>query len=309
MNRFQRSWLLLKSSLSVIGRHPRLLVFPVVIFLATVVIGLFFLAPPLLRPTGHAYTSAEHWEAISHSLFRSSGSAASGSPEEVVLTPGAMAYLALLYFVSMFVATFFNVAFYHEILAALSGQAVSILRGLKFAGTKLGSILMWTLFAGLVGLIIKTIEERLALVGRIIGRLIGVAWSVAAVFVIPVIVREERNANPVAVLRQSATVLTRTWGEALIGYVGLAFANALIIVGSVVWLIGAVAASVMLHNYWIAALAGISWLLALFAWGYVTSVASHVYRAALYLYAAEGLIAEPYNQDMLNAAWKYKKLG
>jgi len=59
-----------------------------------------------------------------------------------------MVYLAFLYFVSMFFATFFNVAFYHEILVALAGQSVSIIRGLKFAGTKWKAVLMWALFAG-----------------------------------------------------------------------------------------------------------------------------------------------------------------
>ena len=44
---------------------------------------------------------------------------------------------------------------------------MSIPRGLKFAGTKLKAILMWTLFAGLVGLIIKTLEQKLDFVGRI----------------------------------------------------------------------------------------------------------------------------------------------
>ena len=59
-------------------------------------------------------------------------------------------------------------------LGVKKGEMVSIL-----AGTRLGPILMWTLFAGLVGLIIKTIEQRLSLVGRIIARLLGTAWSVA----------------------------------------------------------------------------------------------------------------------------------
>ena len=110
-------------------------------------------------------------------------------------------------FVAMFIATFFNVAFYHEILAALSGRPVSIGRGLKFACTRLKPILMWTLFAGLVGLIIKAIEQRLELFGRLVARVIGVAWSVAAVFVIPIIIREEQSANPVNMLRKSAGVL------------------------------------------------------------------------------------------------------
>jgi len=294
----------MKSSLSVIGRNKQLLVFPIVVFASTVGIVIFFLGPPLLRPTGHPYTSGEHWQAIYHSLFRETGH---GGQTQVVFSPAAVAYMAFLYFLSMFIATFFNVAFYHEILAALTGQPVSIGRGLKFASTRLWSILMWTLFAGLVGLIIKTIEERMEIVGQIIGRLVGLAWSVAAVFVIPVIVRKEQNANPISVLRDSAGILKRTWGEALIGYIGLSFANTLIVLGSVVVIAGAIVGSAALNNFWLAAFVVPLWLLLLFAWSYVTSVASHVYRGALYLYAAEGVVAAPYDQDMLNMAWKYRK--
>ncbi len=307
MSKFQRSWLLMKSSLSIIGRNKQLLVFPIVIFACTVVIMLFFLAPPVLRPTGYSYFSAQHWQSIYHSIFTQSADAGGRGGAQLAFTPGAAAYLVFLYFVSMFVATFFNVAFYHEILAALGGQPVDIGRGLKFAGTRLGSILMWTLFAGLVGLLIKTIEQRLELVGRIIARLLGLAWSVAAVFVIPVIVREEQGANPVAMLRKSAGILKRTWGEALIGYAGLTFANMLILFGSLFVLGGAVAASIVLSNFLIIAFVAVLWLMALFAWSYVTSVASQIYKGALYLYAAEGVIPQPYSQEMLDEAWKFKK--
>jgi len=271
------------------------------------VIALFFIAPAVLRPTGFGYTEAEHWEAISHSLFTESADAAGERQGELALTPAAMAYLVFLYFVSMFVATFFNVAFYNEIMAALSGQTVSIGRGLKFACTKWKGILLWSLFAGVVGLIIRAIEERLAVVGRFIARLIGLAWSVAAIFVIPIIVREEQSVNPVNMLRKSAGILKRTWGEALIGYAGLTFGNLLIVLGSVVLLGGAVAASVALDNFWIIAGTGVVWLLAVIAWAYLTSVASQVYKGALYLYAAEGVVAEPYSQQMLDSAWKFKK--
>lgn len=307
MSKFQRSWILFKSSLLVITRNKQLLVFPIVIFTMTAVVVLFFLAPAVLRPTGHSYAQAEHWQAISHSLFTQSERAAGQHESDLGFTSGAAAYLVFLYFVSMFIATFFNVAFYHEILAALSGRPVSIGRGLKFACTRLKPILMWTLFAGLVGLIIKAIEQRLELFGRLVARVIGVAWSVAAVFVIPIIVREEQSANPVNMLRKSAGVLKRTWGEALIGYVGLAFANTLILLGSVALLVGALAASIALSNYWLIAVTGALWLLAIFAWAYVTSVASQIYKGALYLYAAEGIIPAPYSQEMLDMAWKFKK--
>jgi len=302
MSKFQRSWLLMKSSLSVIGGNKSLLVFPVVTFACTVTIITFFLAPPLLRPTGYPYLSGEHWQAISHSLFNNSG-----PNGQAGLTPGAMVYTGFLYFLSMFIATFCNVAFYHEILAALAGQPVSVARGLKFAFGKIWSVLMWSIFAGLIGLIIRIIEERLELVGRIVGRLLGLAWSIAAVFVIPVIVTEEQNSNPFTLLRKSAEMLKRTWGEALIGYAGLAFANTLIVLGSVVWLVGSVMVSVAVHNYWIIALSGFGWLVAICAWSYVVGVASNVYRGALYLYAAEGTVPAPYTQEMMDSAWKFKK--
>jgi len=307
IGKFQRSWLLLKSSLSIIASNKQLLVFPIVIFSLTVVIVLFFLAPAVLRPTGYSYTQPEHWQAISHSLFTRSEDAAGQHTSEYGFTPAAVAYLALLYFVAMFFATFFNVAFYHEILAALSGQPVAIARGLNFACTRWKAVLMWTLFAGLVGLLIKAIEQRLEIVGRVLARFIGLAWSIASVFVIPIIVREEQGANPLNVLKKSAGILKRTWGEALIGYAGLAFANTLIVISSVVLLMGALFASIALDRYWLIAITGVFWLLTIFAWSYVTSVASQVYKGALYLYAAEGVVAEPYNQEMLDMAWKFKK--
>ena len=302
MNRFQRSWLLLKSSLSVIASNKQLLVFPVVIFTCTVTIVTFFLLPPVLRPTGHPYVSAEHWQAISHSLFTNNG-----AHGEAKFTPAALVYMGFLYLLTMFIATFCNVAFYHEILAALAGQPVSIARGLKFAFSKIWSVLMWSVFAGLVGLVIRMIEERLELVGRIIGGLIGLAWSIAAVFAIPVIVTDEQNANPFAVLRKSATVLKRTWGEALIGYAGLSFANLFIMLGSILWLFASIAVSVALHNYWIIAFSAFSWLVAICCWSYIVGVASHVYRGALYLYADQGIVPAPYTQEMMDAAWKFKK--
>ena len=95
----------------------------------------------------------------------------------------------------MFLATFFNVAFYSEIIAALNGKGVSFRRGLSLARSRLPSILAWTFLAGLVGWLIRTIEQRLPFAARIVTGLIGMAWSVAAVFAIPVIIQEQTDAQ------------------------------------------------------------------------------------------------------------------
>src|SRR5436853_571757 len=163
----------------------------------------------------------------------------------------ALVYFAILYFVSMFIATFVNVAFYQQIMNALSGQPVSIAGGLRFAATKWQSILMWTLFAGVVGYAIKALEERFGLIGRLVMRLVGTAWSIACVFVIPVIITSEKSANPLNVLKESALTLKRTWGESLIGYAGVSFGSVVILLLSLIWLAGGIFISVSLHLFWL----------------------------------------------------------
>ena len=64
MNRFERSWVLFRSSLMVIFRNKELLIFPIFITIASTVILLFFLAPAALWPTGHSYLAAEHWKTL-----------------------------------------------------------------------------------------------------------------------------------------------------------------------------------------------------------------------------------------------------
>ncbi|HXF11182.1 MAG TPA: DUF6159 family protein [Desulfuromonadaceae bacterium] len=304
MNKFMRSWQLFKSSLSIMNRDKQLLLFPIVTFICSILIVLFFLVPVTLRPTGYAYTSAQHWHVIGHSLFVPTTDF-NGRAKET-LSPMAMGYLAIMYFISMFVATFFNVAFFHEILAALKGDSVSISRGLKFAVTRWKAILMWTLFAGIVGLIIKQIEERLGLVGRIIGRLIGIAWSVAAVFVIPLIVQEETS-NPLTMLKNSAGILRRTWGESLIGFVGIRLVSGIILILSMGFLFAAGAIAATTHQWWIATTVFITWFITMFVLSYLSNVASQIYKGALYLYAKEGVVCEPYSEEMLDSAWKFKK--
>jgi hypothetical protein len=210
MGRFQRSWMLLQTSMTVILSNKQLIAFPIVISLLMVVIVLFFLAPVALLPTGYSLTQVEHWQAIGHSIVIETASGSTGK-SSTSLSPMAVAYLVFLYMVTMFFATFFNVAFYNEILAALAGKPVSLVRGLRFAVTRLKPILMWSLLAGIVGLLIKALEQRFGFVGKLVVRLVGLAWSIASVFAIPIIVQDDRAVNPVNTLKRSLAILKRTW--------------------------------------------------------------------------------------------------
>ena len=303
-SRFQNSLALFRSSVSVISRQPKLLAFPAVVSLFLMLIVAFFLGGFALKSTGYAWTTVEHWKAVAQPLVRfdtgpgHSNMAVSGTGSAIAI---------LIYLASMFFATFFNVAFYHEIIAALKGQEVSIGRGLSFAGGRVGAILLWSLFAGVIGLIIKAIEERAGLIGRLIARFIGLAWSVASVFAVPVLVCDPETSNPVRILQKSALSLKRTWGETLIGYVGLSFGSGLIALGTVVVIGSAVAVGVVSQVVVVPAIVIGTWLIAVFAFAYVSNVASQVYKAALYLYATESVVADSFSQEMFDQAWKFKK--
>jgi hypothetical protein len=175
---------------------------------------------------------------------------------------------------------------------------------LRFALTRLKAIIAWSLLSGVVGLIIKSLEERVDWIGRWIVQLIGIAWSVAAVFVIPVIVREEKHANPVLFLKTSAGILERTWGESLAGFVGVQFANGLILAGSVILFAIAILLSFMFESLWILAIVAAAWFSGLVLFILLMNLLSQVYRAALYIYATEGVVPGPFEQDQMDLAWK-----
>lgn len=296
MGKFQRSWALLGRSFQVMRENKKLLLFPIIITALTLLIAAFFIIPVATMKTGYAITDAAHWKAVGQALgitFDKNGNMQQG---------GSFYGIAVvIYLASMFLATFFNVAFYHEILAALNGQRVSIGRGFRFAASRIKAIAAWSLFSGLVGLLIKAIEERVGVFGRIVVRLIGLAWSIASVFAIPVIVREGTSANPVNFLKSSANLLKKTWGESLIGYAGISAGTFLAFVP----LIAIVPLSFVLGwvFFW---LAMALWLVCLFVFVYILSVAGQVYKGALFIYASEGVVPGPFDENQMNMAWKVK---
>jgi len=305
IDKIQRSVRLLRSSVAVIQAQPKLLLFPLMIAVFTTAIAFFFLVPIIFVPTGYHLTQGQHWQALAHKLFVAHPGPDHG--DTFTVGPWLGAYLLALYLISMFCATFCNVAFYTEVMAALNGRAVSFGHGFAVAQSRVKSILVWSLFAGLVGVLIRQLEDRLSFVGRFIVGLIGTVWSVASVFAIPVLVREEPTANPVKILGHSAGTIKRAWGELLTGFVGLQGANALVIWMTVVLAVVSLAAAFAISNFWILIPIGATWVLGLVVYSYVAGVASQVYLCALYIYASEGVVPEPYSQELMDMAWKVKK--
>ena len=312
MGKFKSTWKLVRQSFTVLMQEKRLLFFPVVTSFLTLFIFLFFIAPIPFQPTGHSYLEREHWDGVAESIFQSELSQIE-SGESVELDTWFLVYLTVLYLVSMFLLTFFNTAFFNEILNALNGRPVSIAGGLRFALTKWKPIALWSLLAGVVGIIIQKLEQYFGFFGRWIVGLIGVVWSVAAVFAVPVLIRDKESANPFAVLKKSALLIRRRWGEGLIGYVGIRTAGVVLVLGLILafgvllvvlgWAVGTYLPSALMP--FLVVLIG-TWLLSTLLVAYFENVINKVFQCALYIYAAEGVIPGPFDQALLDAAWKVK---
>ena len=312
MDKFRRSWELFKSSLYVMQQHKKLLVFPIVTAALTIIITMLFIVPVAFQPTGYSYNSGKHWGKVVNTIYDASSLDTHRNHHtrnELIsgVKPLGLAYFATMYFASMFCATFFNVAFYSQILSALGGGPVSIGDGLKFACSKWKQVFMWTAFAGLIGFIIRSLEQRFGIFGQIVMKFVGAAWSIACVFVIPVIVTDEEAVNPFKVLKKSALTLTRTWGESLIGYAGVSLSGSILMLISFVWLAAGIFAAIALHSWILGVLVFISWLGSIILMSYVLSIASQIFRCALFLYASQGTLPEPYTHEMMELAWKVKK--
>jgi hypothetical protein len=314
MGKFKSTWKLVRQSFAILMQEKKLLFFPVVTSVLTVFIFLFFIAPIPFQPTGHSIAELEHWEVVANRILRADLSQVeSGAP--LTLDSWFLSYLVLLYLVSMFLLTFFNTAFFNEIIHALNGRPVSIVGGLRFALTKLRPIAMWSLLAGGVGIVIQKLEQYLGFFGRWVVGLLGVVWSVASVFAVPVLIRDEDSANPFEVLKKSALLIRRRWGEGLIGYLGIRVGGAILALSLIVIFVVLFVVFGLLMAWYLPSLL-VPFIVILIATSlvsivflaYFENLINKVFQCALYIYAAEGAIPQPFDQTLLDAAWKVRRM-
>jgi hypothetical protein len=119
------------------------------------------------------------------------------------------------------IAIFFNVALLSAARATMDGAHMSVAGALREAGKRIGKIAVWALLAAGVGLLLDEIASRLPGGGRIAAWLVGAAWSIATIFVVPVLVLEDRGA--LSAVRRSASLIKERWGEAITGSLTIGF--------------------------------------------------------------------------------------
>jgi hypothetical protein len=304
MSKIQRGWVLVLRSLAVLRQNPKLLVFPGFILAITVLVLLFILVLLFQWDTGFSPWSSAHWSAVRDywmSFDKETGK---------LLHVNPLCYLVLpvINLILMFGVNFCNVAFFNEIFNALNGQPVSVRGGLRFAGSRIGAIVVWSLFTGVVGYLIQSLGQYLGGVGRWICKLIGLTWQLASLFVLPVLVRETNSVNPLGFLRSAALLLTRTWGESLVGYAGTQVIGRVVVAISLPLLVLSVVASLLYNGAVLMTIVLIFlvWFLLIGGVFYILHVLERIFLGALFIFATEGVVPGPFDKEMMDAVWKVK---
>ncbi len=274
-----RSWTLVKASAEVLKSDRELLVFPLVSGLATLLVAATFALP--LFGLG---------------LVESASKGAFG-PLHVLL---GFAFYVCQYTVIFF----FNTALVGAAMIRLDGGDPTLGDGLRIARERLPAILGYAVIAATVGMVLRAIQEHAGWAGRIVVSLVGMAWTLATALVVPVLVA--KNVGPIDAVKESASLLKRTWGENIVGNGGIGLVFGLISVAVVVAGLALIVLAANAGGVAAGIAAGVVLALALVMVALVQQALGGIYAAALYRYATLGEAPAGFEGGVLEAAYRRK---
>ena len=277
--RISNSFALARSSWQVLREDKKLVVFPILSGIATILVLISFAVPFLLQPK-MLDDLQQH-------------------------APWALGVIAFaFYFINYFVIIFFNAALISCALIRFNGGEPTLSDGLRAASLRLPQILLWALVSATVGLLLKAIENAHEKAGQIVSAILGTVWTVITYFVVPVLVVEK--VGPFAAIRRSTEILKNTWGEALVGKFGIGLYVLLLALPGIVLLIGGIA---LLSAGKVVALGlALLGLAIIYLLGVSAAAAAlqGIFVTALYQYAAHGQAPQGFDRSTLEHAFTAK---
>lgn len=200
---------------------------------------------------------------------------------------GRLGAIGLIAFYPSTLATvFFNVALASAASAAFDGERLSVGEALSMAWGKRRRIALWALISVLVGVLINQIASRVPGGARIVVWLVGAAWGLATIFVIPILALE--GIGPVDALKRSAGLVKQRWGESITGRVAIGAWSGIAAVPLIV-VVAIGGALLERHPETGVVLIGLG-LVGLFALIAVAAATQQVFTMALYRYAIDAPI-------------------
>jgi len=285
-NAFSRSWQITKLSFNVMKADKELFLFPLLAIIFSLIFVVLMIIPSILPAI------------LDHAGFGAVGT---------VLN---YFMIFLIYLGLAFIATFFNVCVVYTVKTRFEGGNATLGSSMKFAFSKIHLIFAWSLLSATVGLFLRFLDnlaQRFGRIGKllmaILTSILGMVWSIMTIFVVPVMVY--KGVGPIDAIKLSLQTLKKTWGESLIRYFALGFAQFVLIfvgVGIFILLIvltaGNLVMLLVLLGLMIIYIVGVSLLF---------SIANTIFNTALFVYADTGQIPMGFTQEVMQQAFRPNK--
>jgi len=282
--RFAASRMLVRQSFEILRQDKELIWYPVLGGLISLVFLASFIVPMSLVIGGDQVESATN-------------------------DPLGLAIMFAYYLGLSFITTFFNVGLVAAAIHRMNGGNPTFSYGWNAAASRIGKIFVWSLISATVGVILKLIENKGGIFGKIASMLVGFAWSLLTFFIVPVILLE--NLSVTDSIKRSGVLFKETWGENVIGNVTMSlFFIPLMLIGIIPFLVttfwifigffGEVANFGAIVVGWLASGAYLVLL------GVVFSALNGIFKTALYRFATTKQAPPGFDPELIQTAFRQK---
>lgn len=215
-------------------------------------------------------------------------------------------FIFILYIISYFIVTFFEIGIVAIAHGRINGQNLSFRDGLAAASSRSGKILVWSVLAATVGMVLRTIAERSKILGGIVVWMLGAMWSILTYFIVPVLFLEDLSIKQS--LKRSAQVINTSWGEAAIVNVGVGLVFFFLGLAGVVLLIGLlVVLMTMTESVAVPLIVGGIFIFYLLLLAVISSTLGTIFKVVLYEYATKRTVPQGFSEELFYNAFKTKK--
>jgi len=153
--------------------------------------------------------------------------------------------------------------------------------------------------------VLKIIESKSDKLGQFIISLVGAGWAIATYFVVPILVVE--RVEPWDALKRSVSLMRRTWGESIVGNMGIGLVIMLFMLPGIAFIVLGIVGAAAWNQTALAVVgivAGVIWMMVV---SLISSATHTILLAALYRYAAEGTAPPQFDQQLLQQAFRSKR--
>lgn len=276
--KFKRSWVLIKTSAGILKQEKKMLVFPLISMISVLFLVTIFTLPMYLSGSFNANFS--------------------------IYKPTIFPFFLLFYLIFYTIVIFSNSALIGLVVARLNGKNASIADGFKIAMNHIVDILGYSLIASTVGLILSIIQDKLGAVGKLVTFISDIAWNVITFLVVPVLVIE--GIGPVKAIKRSSHLLKKTWGEQIIGNVGIGYFFGIIIFVLIFTLFPFGMYTFSHHMIGLSLSIGLILVLSVMSVIIISTTLDTIYRVILYRYAIDGSVSENFDSGILKDSFKRK---